>query len=74
MAEHIYIGNPWDELDNRVWVMISSGPTSMMKMDKGLYKNVTHRIYKGKPGRDGQQHYSFWVKRKSFREHGHRFL
>ena len=73
-TKKIYIGDPWKELDRRVWVNISSGPISIMNMDKRIYKGVTFRIYKGGRGRDSKQHYSFWVKRKSFSEKGHRFL
>ena len=70
-GERIYFGDPRKELDLRVWMMLSSGYWSTMTMDMRLYKGVTRRIYQHG---GATVHYSFWVKRKSFREHGHRLL
>jgi hypothetical protein len=72
MAVKIYSGDPWKELDRRVWVCLSTNTLSFIRrVDLKLYKGVTSRIYK--PNRKGGL-YSFWVKRKSFRQKGHRFL
>jgi len=73
--EKIYTGDPWKELDQRVWVMLSSGPMSLMNMDRRLYKGVVRRIYRhSRPDAQGKRFYAFWVKRASFRAKGHRFL